>query len=63
MWIFVLIVFASLLALFIGMGSSAVIVAQALYESQDAWAEEDLDGVIQALSQGSRTTQEGEMPC
>ncbi len=53
MWMFVLIVIASPLILLIGMSSSAVIVGQALCESQDAWAEEDLDGVIRSLSQGS----------
>ncbi|MBB2494384.1 hypothetical protein [Aquipseudomonas ullengensis] len=52
MWIFVLIVFASLLVLFIGMTGSAIIVGQAVCVSHDAWAEEDLDGVLQALPQG-----------
>ena len=62
MWMLVLIVFASLLVLFIGMTGSAIIVGQAVCVSHDAWAEEDLDRLMPALSSAG-LSQEGEIPC
>jgi hypothetical protein len=62
MWMLVLIIFASLLVLLIGMTGSAIIVGQTVCVSHDAWAEEDLNGVMPALS-SKGLSQEGEIPC